>query len=53
MPGLSQWAVRKPVIALISYFVALIAVVGIGVSFGGSLKDSFDLPDTESTTATD
>ncbi len=53
MPGLSQWAVRKPVIALISYIVALIAVVGIGVSFGGSLKDSFDLPDTESTTATD
>ena len=53
MPGLSQWAVRKPVIALVSYLVALIAVVGIGVSFGGSLKDSFDLPDTESTTATD
>lgn len=53
MPGLSQWAVRKPVVALISYFVALIAVVGIGISFGGSLKDSFDLPDTESTIATD
>lgn len=53
MPGLSQWAVRKPLVALISYFVALIAVVGIGISFGGSLNDSFDLPDTESTTATD
>jgi RND superfamily putative drug exporter len=53
MPGLSKWAVRKPVAALVSYFVALIAIVGIGLSFGGSLKDSFDLPDTESTTATD
>lgn len=53
MPGLSKWAVRKPVAALISYFVALIGVVGIGLSFGGSLNDSFDLPDTESTTATD
>jgi len=53
MPGLSQWAVRKPVAALISYFVALIAIVGIGLSFGGSLNDSFDLPDTESTTATE
>ena len=53
MPGLSQWAVRKPVAALISYFVALIAIVVIGVSFGGSLNDSFDLPDTESTTATE
>ncbi len=52
MPGLSQWAVCKPVVALISYFVALIAIVGIGASFGGSLNDSFDLPDTESTQAT-
>lgn len=51
MPGLSQWAVRRPVAALISWFVALIAVIGIGVNFGGTLNDAFDLPDTESTTA--
>jgi len=51
MPGLSQWAVRRPVAALIAWFVALIAVIGIGVNFGGTLNDSFDLPDTESTTA--
>lgn len=51
MPGLSQWAVRRPVAALVSWFVALIAVIGIGLNFGGSLNDTFDLPDTESTTA--
>lgn len=51
MPGLSQWAVRRPIAALIAWFVALIAVIGIGINFGGTLNDSFDLPDTESTTA--
>jgi RND superfamily putative drug exporter len=51
MPGLSQWAVRRPVAALISWFIALFAVIAIGINFGGTLNDSFDLPDTESTTA--
>ena len=51
MPGLSSWAVRRPVIALISWLVALIAVVGLGVGLGGTLNDSFELPDTESTAA--
>ena len=53
MPGLSAWAVRRPVIALISWFVALIALVGLGTQVGGELNDSFDLPDTESKVATD
>ena len=53
MPGLSAWAVRRPVIALIAWFVALVAIVGLGVSVGGTLNDKFDLPDTESKTATD
>ena len=51
MPGLSAWAVRRPVIALIAWFIALIAVVGLGSRLGGELNDSFALPDTESTTA--
>jgi putative drug exporter of the RND superfamily len=51
MPGLSQWAVRRPVVALISWFAALFAVIAIGLNFGGTLNDAFDLPDTESTTA--
>lgn len=53
MPGLSAWAVRRPVIALISWFVAVVAVIGLGVTMGGKLNDSFDLPDTESKVATD
>ena len=53
VPGLSKWAVRRPVVALISWFVALVAVIGLGVGVGGNLNDSFSLPDTESTTAQD
>lgn len=53
MPGLSKWAVRRPVLALIAWFVALAAVAGLGIGFGGQYNDSFDLPDTESNVATD
>ncbi len=53
MPGLSAWAVRRPVIALITWLVALIALLGLGTQVGGTLNDSFDLPDTESKVATD
>ena len=53
MPGLSAWAVRRPVIALVSWLVALVVVVGLGTQVGGELNDSFDLPDTESKVATD
>jgi len=48
---LSRWAVRRPVIALISWFIAVIAAAGVGTQLGGALNDSFVLPDTESTTA--
>ena len=53
MGALSRWAVRRPVWALVAWFIALIAVVGIGFRFGGDLNDSFELPDTESKIATD
>jgi RND superfamily putative drug exporter len=53
MPVLSAWAVRRPVIALISWFAAMAIVIGLGVTMGGQLNDKFDLPDTESKTATD
>ncbi len=53
MPVLSAWAVRRPVLALISWFVALVALLGLGTQLGGAFNDSFDLPDTESKVATD
>ena len=53
MPGLSAWAVRRPVTALIAWVVALLACLGLGLGLGGSFNDSFELPDTESTRATD
>ncbi|MHB1066816.1 MAG: MMPL family transporter [Candidatus Nanopelagicales bacterium] len=51
MPGLSTWAVRRPVLALVAWFIAMVAVIGLGSQLGGDLNDSFDLPDTESTAA--
>jgi len=53
MPVLSAWAVRRPVLALIAWVVALLAVAGLGIGFAGQYNDSFDLPDTESKVATD
>ena len=53
MPGLSAWAVRRPVAALISWFVALLVLIGLGVGLGGSYNDAFELPNTESKVATD
>ncbi len=53
MPGLSSWAVRRPVFALIAWFIAVVAIFGVGSAFAGKLNDSFDLPNTESKTATD
>ena len=53
MGALSRWAVRKPVLALIAWFIAMAGVIGIGTQLGGEFNDSFSLPDTESTTATE
>ena len=53
MGALSRWAVRKPVLALVSWFIAMAAVIGVGTQLGGEFNDSFSLPDTESTTATE
>ncbi|MFA7323942.1 MAG: MMPL family transporter, partial [Candidatus Nanopelagicales bacterium] len=44
---------RRPVVALVAWFIVLAAVIGLGASVGGKLNDSFSLPDTESTTAQD
>ena len=53
MGALSRWAVRKPVLALIAWFIAMAGVIGVGTQLGGEFNDSFSLPDTESTTATE
>ncbi|MGI9197558.1 MAG: MMPL family transporter [Candidatus Nanopelagicales bacterium] len=53
MGSLSRWAVRKPVWAIVAWFLAMGLVVLLGTRFGGELNDSFALPDTESTMATE
>ena len=51
MGRVSQWAVRRPWYALLTW-VGIMVVVGIlGTRFGGDYNDNFELPDTESTTA--
>ncbi len=53
MGRVSQWAVRRPWYALLTW-VGIMVVVGLlGVRFGGDYNDNFELPDTESTTAQD
>ena len=53
MGALSRWAVRKPVWALVAWFIAMGVVILAGTRVGGELNDSFALPDTESTMATE
>jgi RND superfamily putative drug exporter len=51
MGPLSRWAVRKPKTALLGWAVFFALVLVLGIRFGGEYNDSFELPDTESTTA--
>ena len=48
---LSTWAVSKPKQALLGFVLLLVALGGLAARFGGEFVDSFELPDTESTTA--
>jgi len=51
MGHLARWAVAKPVTALIAFFVVFLAIAGLGARFAGDLRDSFELPGTESQVA--
>ncbi len=51
MGRVSQWAVRRPWYALLSWVGIMIVVGLLGARFGGDYNDNFELPDTESTTA--
>ncbi|HEU4492451.1 MAG TPA: MMPL family transporter [Jiangellales bacterium] len=51
MGRISQWAVRRPWYALLTWVGVMVVVGLLGVRFGGDYNDNFELPDTESTTA--
>ncbi len=53
MGRISQWAVRRPWRALLSWVLIMVALGFLGIRFGGDYNDNFELPDTESTTAQD
>jgi RND superfamily putative drug exporter len=50
---LSTWAVTRPARALLAWVLLLLAVGALAARFGGEFNDSFELPDTESATATE
>lgn len=51
MGKISRWAVLNPVKAIGAWLVMAIAAGALAVSAGGTYNNTFDLPDTESTTA--
>ena len=51
MGRVSQWAVRRPLAALLTWIAIMVAVGFVGVRWGGDYNDNFQLPNTESTTA--
>ena len=53
MGRISQWAVRRPWLALATWLLMAVAIGVLGTSFGGDYNDNFELPDTESSTAQD
>ena len=50
---LSMWAVNKPKRALLGFVLLIFALGFSAAQFGGEFNDSFELPDTESETATE
>lgn len=53
MGAVSRWAVNKPWQAVIVWVVLILAIGATAATFKGEYKDTFNLPDTESKTATD
>ncbi len=51
MGRISQWAVRQPWWALVTWIALMAAIIVLSIQFGGEYNDDFELPDTESTTA--
>ena len=53
MGPISAWAIRKPVIAIVIWVLATIAVAVMATTLKGSFNDSFSLPNTQSALAQD
>lgn len=51
MTRISQWAVRNPILGLVSWFAIIGILIVLLTQFKGDFNDDFGLPDSESTTA--
>ncbi len=45
MGRISQWAVRQPIVALVTWLVLMIGIVVASVLYGGEYNDDFELPE--------
>ena len=46
MGRISQWAVRRPWHALLTWVLLMVVIIFSSVVWGGSYNDDFELPDT-------
>ena len=53
MGPISAWAIRRPVVALLTWLVAVVVVGAFAVTLDGKFNDSFSLPNTQSALAQD
>ncbi len=53
MTRISQWAVRHPILGLVSWFAIIGILIVLLTQFKGDFNDDFGLPASESTTAQD
>ena len=51
MTRISQWAVRHPILGLVSWFAIIGILIALLTQFKGDFNDDFGLPASESTTA--
>ena len=53
MAALARWCFRRRRLVLLSWIIGLVVLGGLSTSVGSSIKDTFSLPNTDSTRALD
>lgn len=51
MGRISEWAIRRPIIALLAWLVAILGAGALAFTAGGTFNDTFSLPNTQSAVA--
>ena len=51
MGRVSEWAIRRPLLALLAWVIAIVAIGALALTVKGTFNDSFSLPNTQSALA--